>query len=63
MGKLHIRRRGDRVSLPEKEFKKLMAKVEELEDLKAYDRIMKRIKAGKEEIIPWEEAKKKMLKR
>ena len=60
---LHIKRYRDRVSLPEKEFRKIMAKLEELEDIKAYDRAIKKIKAGKEEFIPWEEVKKGLKKR
>jgi len=62
MNNLHIKRRGDRVSLPEKEFKKLLAMAEELQDIKAYDRAMKRINAGKEEIVSWEKAKKSLVK-
>lgn len=58
MGKLSVRRiKGDRVSLPEKEFKKLLVKVEELEDIKAYDKAMKKINSGKAELITWEEVK------
>lgn len=60
---LHITRRAGRVSMPEEDFKKIMAKLEELEDIKAADKAMKKIKAGKEEFIPWEEVKKGLKKR
>jgi len=49
--------------MPEEDFKKIMAKLEELEDIKAADKAMKKIKAGKEEFIPWEEVKKGLKKR
>lgn len=63
MPTLHVRKiKGDRVSLPEKEFRKLLAKVEELEDIKAFDKAMKKIDAGKEEILPWDEVKKGLAK-
>jgi hypothetical protein len=50
------------VSLPGKEFRKLPAKVEELEDIKAFDKAMKKINSGKEEILPWDEVKKALAK-
>ncbi|GAA0545267.1 hypothetical protein [Chitinophaga japonensis] len=62
MKALHIRKRGDRVSLPEKEFKKLLAKAEELDDIKAYDRAMKKINSGKAEFVTLEEVLKDMPK-
>lgn len=55
--------KGDRVSLPEKEFKKLLAKAEELEDIKAFDRAMKKIKTGKAEFVSLTEVIKAMPKR
>jgi hypothetical protein len=55
--------KGDRVSLPEKEFKKLLAKAEELEDIRAFDKAMKKINAGKEYILSWNNAKKSAIKR
>lgn len=63
MHTIHARKiKGDRVSLPEKEFKKLLAKVEELEDIKAFDRSIKKIKAGKAEFVSLEEVIKGMPK-
>jgi hypothetical protein len=64
MSVIHVRKiKGDRVSLPEKEFKKLLAKVEELEDIKAFDRAMKKIKSGKAEFVPLTQVVKEMPKR
>ncbi len=64
MSVIHVRKiKGDRVSLPEKEFKKLLAKAEELEDIKAFDRAMKRIKSGKAEFISLTQVMKEMPKR
>lgn len=48
--------------MPEKEFKKLLAKAEELEDIKAFDKAMKKINAGKEQILSWDEVKKTLVK-
>ena len=59
---IHAKKRGDKVTLPEKEFKKLLAMAEELADIKAYDRAMKKIKSGKAELVPWEEVVKNMPK-
>lgn len=64
MSTLHIKRiKGDRVSLPEKEFRKLLAKAEELEDIKAFDRAMKKIKTSKAEFVPFEQVLKNLPKR
>ena len=64
MSVIHVRKmKGDRVSLPEKEFKKLLAKAEELEDIKAFDRAMKKIKTGKAEFVSLTEVIKAMPKR
>lgn len=64
MTTLHVRKiKGDRVSLPEKEFRKLLAKVEELEDIKAFDKAVKKIKAGKAEFVPFERVLKDLPKR
>lgn len=49
--------------MPEKEFRKLLAKVEELEDIKAFDKAMKKINAGKAEFVPFEQVLKDMPKR
>ncbi|QEH41119.1 hypothetical protein [Chitinophaga sp. XS-30] len=64
MPTLHVRKiKGDRISMPEKEFKKLLAKAEELEDIKAFDKAMKKINAGKAELVPLEQVLKDMPKR
>ena len=64
MSVIHVRKmKGDRVSLPEKEFKKLLAKAEELEDIKAFDRAMKKIKTGKAEFVSLTEVMRAMPKR
>ena len=64
MHTLHVRKiKGDRVSIPEKEFRKLLAKVEELEDIKAFDKAMKKINAGKAEFVTLEQVLKDMPKR
>ncbi|MFD2890017.1 hypothetical protein [Chitinophaga cymbidii] len=63
MPTLHVRKiKGDRISMPEKEFRKLLAKAEELEDIKAFDKAMKKIKEGKEEILPWDKVKEALEK-
>lgn len=49
--------------MPEKEFRKLLAKVEELEDIKAFDKAMKKINAGKAEFVTLEQVIKDMPKR
>lgn len=51
------------MSLPEKEFRKLLAKAEELEDIKAFDRAMKKIKTSKAEFVPFEQVLKNLPKR
>lgn len=64
MNTIHARKiKGDRVSLPEKEFKKLLAKAEELEDIKAFDKSLKKIKAGKAEFVTLEDVLKGLPKR
>ena len=56
MTTIHARRiKGERISIPEKEFKKLLAMAEELEDIKAYDKAMKRINSGKAEFVSLED--------
>ena len=63
MTTIHARKiKGERVSLPEKEFKKLLSMAEELEDIKAYDKAMKRIKSGKAEYVSLEDVIKNLPK-
>lgn len=64
MTTIHARRiKGERISLPEKEFKKLLAMAEELQDIKDYDKAMKRINSGKAEFVSLENVIKNLPRR
>lgn len=43
---------GEMVSIPVEEYKALMAAAEDLDDLRAYDRVRAALDAGEEELIP-----------
>ena len=49
--------------MPEKQFKKLLAKAEELEDIKTFDKAIKKINAGKAKFVRFEQVLKNIPKR
>lgn len=49
-----------RVILPIEEYERLLDAVEELEDAREHERIMADVRAGREELVPWETAKREI---
>jgi hypothetical protein len=52
------KRRG--VILDIEEYERLLRALEDLEDLRAADEALREIERGKDELIPWEQAKREM---
>lgn len=48
------------VFLPVEEYERLLEELEELEDIRAYDEAKAELEQGREELLPWEEAKKRI---
>ena len=57
-----VNERGERtrVVLPIEEYERLLDALEDLEDIAAYDEAIENLKSGKEERIPWEQAKREI---
>lgn len=51
--------RRTKVILDIEEYEKLLEAVEELEDAREHERVMDDIRAGREDLIPWEESKRR----
>lgn len=51
--------RRTRVILPIEEYEKLLEDLEDLEDAREHERVMEDVRAGREELIPWEESKRR----
>ena len=48
------------VVLPIEEYTRLLEELEELEDIRAADEARQEIENGEDELVPWEEAKKRI---
>lgn len=48
------------VFLPVEEYERLLEELEELEDIKDYDKAKAELERGEDELIPWEEAEKRI---
>ncbi len=48
------------VMLPIEEYESLLAELEELEDIRAADEARQEIENGEDELVPWEQAKKRI---
>lgn len=57
-----VNERGERtrVVLSIEEYERLMDALEEFEDIAAYDEAIEDLRSGKEERIPWEQAKREI---
>lgn len=51
--------RRTKVILDIEEYEKLLATLEELEDAREHERVMEDARAGREDLIPWEESKRR----
>jgi hypothetical protein len=49
-----------RIILPIEEYERLLEAVEDLEDAREHERVMADVRAGREELIPWEQAKREI---
>ncbi|CAN5639915.1 hypothetical protein BH20ACT11_BH20ACT11_11950 [soil metagenome] len=49
-----------RIILPIEEYERLLEAVEDLEDAREHERVMADVRAGREERIPWEQAKREI---
>ena len=52
--------RRTKVILDIEEYEKLLEALEDLEDAREHERVMEDVRAGREELIPWEQAKREL---
>lgn len=52
--------RRTKVILDIEEYEKLLEAIEDLEDAREHERVMADVRAGREELIPWEQVKREI---